>query len=158
MKTRTYETNSRLALRIPGEETKALGEKCKQYGFYLAGSAFEKIDQFPNHFFNTGFIISPEGEVILKYRKINASNNNIEISSSPVDVLNQYGPEELFPVAKTPIGNLGIFICYDAWYPEVARSLMVNGAEIMIGPMVPPGIPTGSEPGCWILDNRPRAR
>jgi predicted amidohydrolase len=36
MKTRTYETNSKLALRIPGEETKALGEKCKQYGFYLA--------------------------------------------------------------------------------------------------------------------------
>src|SRR5437879_3197497 len=49
MKTRTYETNSKLALRIPGEETKALGEKCKQYGFYLAGSAFEKIDEFPNH-------------------------------------------------------------------------------------------------------------
>src|SRR5713226_962969 len=157
MKTRTYETNSRLALRIPGEETKALGEKCKQYGFYLAGSAFEKIDQFPNHFFNTGFIISPEGEVILKYRKINASNNNIEISSSPVDVLNQYGPKELFPVAKTPIGNLGIFICYDGWYPEVARCLMVNGAEIMIRPMGPSGIPTVSEREWWILQNRSRA-
>jgi hypothetical protein len=90
MKTRTYETNSKLALRIPGEETNALGEKCKQYGFYLAGAAFEKVDGFPNHFFNTGFIISPEGEVILKYRKINASNNNIEISASPVDVLNRY--------------------------------------------------------------------
>ncbi len=157
MKPRTYETNSRLALRIPGEETKALGEKCKQYGFYLAGSAFEKIDEFPNHFFNTGFIISPEGEVILKYRKINASNNNIEISSSPVDVLNQYGPKDLFPVAKTPIGNLGIFICYDGWYPEVARCLMVNGAEIMIRPMGPSGIPTVSEREWWILQNRSRA-
>ncbi len=157
MKTRTYQTNSRLALRIPGDETKALGEKCKQYGFYLAGSAFEKIDQFPNHFFNTGFIISPEGEVILKYRKINASNNNIEISSSPVDVLSQYGPKDLFPVVKTPIGNLGIFICYDGWYPEVARCLMVNGAEIMIRPMGPSGIPTVSEREWWILQNRSRA-
>ena len=59
MKTRTYEGNSKLALRIPGEETKALGEKCKQYGCYLAGTAFEKLDEFRNHFFNTGFMLSP---------------------------------------------------------------------------------------------------
>src|SRR5579859_4852530 len=103
MGTRTYETNSQFALRIPGEETAALGEKCKQYGFYLAGAAFEKVEGYPNHFFNCGFIISPEGEVILKYRKINSSNNNIEISSSPVDVLDTYPEQELFPVVKTPI-------------------------------------------------------
>ena len=157
MKTRTYETNSRFALRIPGEETKALGEKCKQYGFYLAGAGFEKDDRFPHHFFNTGFIISPEGEVILKYRKVNSSNNNIEISASPVDVLSQYGPQELFPVAKTPIGNLGMFICYDGWFPEVARCLMVNGAEVMIRPMGPSGIPTMSEREWWIWQNRSRA-
>ena len=157
MKTRTYETNSKFALRIPGEETRALGEKCKQYGFYLAGAAFEKVDEFPNHFFNTGFIISPEGEVILKYRKINSSNNNIEISASPVDVMKKYEPKELFPVVKTPIGNLGIFICYDGWFPEVARCLMVNGAEVMIRPMGPSGIPTVSEREWWIMQNRNRA-
>ena len=157
MKTRTYETNSRFALRIPGEETRALGEKCKQYGFYLAGAAFEKVDEFPNHFFNTGFIISPQGEVILKYRKVNSSNNNIEISASPVDVLKQYGPQELFPVVKTPIGNLGLFICYDGWFPEVARCLMINGAEVMIRPMGPSGIPTVSEREWWIWQNRSRA-
>jgi predicted amidohydrolase len=157
MKTRTYETNSRFALRIPGEETAALGEKCKQYGFYLTGAAFEKVDEFPNHFFNTGFVISPQGEVILKYRKVNASNNNIELSASPVDVLDRYGPEELFPVVKTPIGNLGMFICYDGWFPEVARCLMVNGAEVMIRPMGPSGLPTVSEREWWISQNRNRA-
>src|SRR5579862_967615 len=157
MKTRTYETNSKLALRIPGEETRALGEKCKQYGFYLAGAAFERIDGFPNHFFNTGFIISPEGEVVLKYRKVNASNNNIEISASPVDVLNRYEPKELFPVVKTPIGNLGMFICYDGWFPETARCLMINGAEVMIRPMGPSGIPTVNEREWWVMQNRNRA-
>jgi predicted amidohydrolase len=157
MGTRTYQTNSQFALRIPGEETQALGEKCKQYGFYLAGAAFEKIEGFPNHFFNTGFIISPEGEVILKYRKVNASNNNIEISSSPVDVLAQYGPRELFPVVKTPIGNLGMFICYDGWFPEVARCLMINGAEVMLRPMGAAGVPTVSERDWWVWQNRSRA-
>jgi predicted amidohydrolase len=157
MRVRTYETNSKLALRIPGEETHALAAKCKQYGFYLAGSAFEKIDEYPNHFFNTGFIISPEGEVILKYRKINSSNNNIEISASPVDVLKTYGSKDLFPVVKTPIGNLGMFICYDGWFPEVARCLMINGAEVMMRPMGPSGVPTMQEREWWIWQNRSRA-
>jgi predicted amidohydrolase len=157
MGTRTYDTNSKFALHIPGPETRALGEKCRQYGFYLAGAAFEKVDDFPNHFFNTGFIISPQGEVILKYRKINASNNNIEISSSPVDVLEKYGPQELFPVVKTPIGNLGMFICYDGWFPEVARCLMINGAEVMIRPMGAAGVPTASERDWWVWQNRSRA-
>lgn len=157
MGTRTYQTNSQFALRIPGEETRALGEKCKQYGCYLAGAAFEKIDGFPNHFFNCGFIISPEGQVILKYRKVNASNNNIEISSSPVDVLDKYEPKELFPVVRTPIGNLGMFICYDGWFPEVARCLMINGAEVMIRPMGAAGVPTMAERDWWVMQNRSRA-
>jgi len=157
MATRTYQTNSQFALRIPGPETKALGEKCKQYGFYLAGAAFEKVDEFPHHFFNTGIIINPQGEIILKYRKINASNNNLEISSSPVDVLTKYGPQELFPVVRTPIGNLGMFICYDGWFPEVARCLMINGAEVMIRPMGAAGVPTLNERDWWIWHNRSRA-
>ena len=144
-------------MRIPGEETKALGEKCQQYGFYLAGTAFEKVDEFPNHFFNTGFIISPEGEVILKYRKVNSSNNNLEISTSPVDVQKKYGPKELFPVVKTPIGNLGMFICYDGWFPEVARCLMINGAEVMLRPMGAAGLPTVLERDWWVWQNRSRA-
>jgi predicted amidohydrolase len=157
MGTRTFQTNSQFALKIPGEETRALGEKCKQYGFYLAGAAFEKVEEFPNHFFNTGFIIDPEGQIILKYRKINASNNNLEISSSPVDVLKKYGPEDLFPVVRTPIGNLGMFICYDGWFPEVARCLMIHGAEVLIRPMGAAGLPTVAERDLWIMQNRSRA-
>ena len=40
--------------------------------------------------------------------------------------------EELFPVAKTPIGNLGVAICYDWLFPEAIRQLAVNGAEVLI--------------------------
>jgi len=135
-RTRTYETNVKMAQPIPGEETDALGEKCKKYGFYLAGSMFEKDPEFPNHFFNTGFIIDPHGKVILKYRKINTSNNPIELSTSPHDVLEAYGndPEKIFPVVRTPIGNLGVYICWDGSFPEVARCLALNGAEVFIRP------------------------
>jgi predicted amidohydrolase len=135
-RTRSYKTNSALAISIPGEETGALGRKCVEYEIYLAGSAFERDPEYPNHFFNTGFIISPKGEVILKYRKINTTNNNIELSTSPHDVLSQYGndPVKIFPVVETPIGTLGMFICYDGMFPEVARCLALNGAEILIRP------------------------
>src|SRR5207244_7221374 len=46
--------------------------------------------------------------------------------------------------------NLGMFICYDGWFPEVARCLMINGCEIMMRPMDPSGIPTVSEREWWI--------
>jgi predicted amidohydrolase len=157
MGTRTYDTNSKFALRIPGEETEALSEKCRQYSFYLAGAAFEKTDEFPNHFFNTGFIIGPDGKVILKYRKINSSNNDIEISSSPLDVLKKYPSKDFFPVVRTPIGNLGIFICYDGWFPEVARCLMLNGAEVLLRPTGAAGMATTEARYWWVTQNRSRA-
>ncbi len=135
-RTRSFKTNSALAISIPGEETEILGKKCVEYGMYFAGTAFERDAEYPNHFFNTGFIISPEGKVILKYRKINTTNNDIELSTSPHDIMSRYGndPTKIFPVVETPIGNLGMFICYDGTVPEVARCLALNGAEILIRP------------------------
>ncbi len=54
----------------------------------------------------------------------------MEVNASPHD-LEGYG-EELFPVAQTPIGNLGVAICYDWIFPEVLRQLAANGAEVLI--------------------------
>jgi predicted amidohydrolase len=132
---RTYKTNKKLAVYIPGKETDALGEKCSQYGFYLSGSLFEVDDEYPKHLFHTGFIINPNGKVILKYRKVSPPSP-IEICSSPHVLMDRYGkdPDKIFPVARTEIGNLGIFICYDGMFPEIPRCLALNGAEILIHP------------------------
>ena len=53
-----------------------------------------------------------------------------EVHASPHD-LPDY-EEEMFPVAKTPIGNLGVAICYDWLFPEALRQLTANGAEVLI--------------------------
>ena len=86
-----------MASHIPGPETDLLSEMARKHELYLAGSKFELDDGYSGHLFNTGFIIDPNGEVILKYRKI-TTTPSIEASSNPGDVLGKYGndPESSF--------------------------------------------------------------
>ncbi len=133
----TWDRLSELAIELPGEETELLARKCREHRLYIAGSAFERDDpEFPGKIFNTGFIIDPAGELALKYRKINTSNNPRELCTSPHDVWDAYShdPEKLFPVLRTPYGNFGMYICYDGNFPEVARCTALNGAEVLIRP------------------------
>jgi formamidase len=88
---------------------------------------------------------------------------SIELSTSPHDVEDEYEakygwePENLFPVTDTPIGRLGTYICYDGHFPEVARALALNGAEVLIRPTAYLE-PWTSEPmDWWTVLNRARA-
>lgn len=135
-RTRTFELMQKMALKIPGEETTALANKCRQHDVIVAGSAYEIDDAHPGKVFQTGFIIDTSGEIVLKYRKLNTTNNPFELATSPHDILDDYGndPRKIFPVADTSLGKLGMMICVDAAYPEVARCLALNGAEVIIHP------------------------
>ncbi len=159
----TREDYLKLAITIPGEETEDLGKECKKYGIYFAAAAQEKDPEWPDRFFNTGFIISPEGKVILKYHKMNTMTNIVEYSMSPHDMMSRYKEKygwdlrSLFPVVETEIGKLGVFTCYDRMFPEVTRALAVNGAELLIQPnaWIEPfaSFPTD----WWTIINRVRA-
>lgn len=98
---------------------------------FLSGNAYELDDHFTNLYFQTSFIISPLGEIILRYRRLNSM-----FAATPHDVLNEYievyGAESLFPVAKTEIGNLACIASEEILYPEIARCLTLNGAEIFL--------------------------
>jgi len=127
------------AVYIPGEETDKLAEKAKKYGIYLSASIHEKDPEFPDYFFNTAFIMNPKGEIILKYRKVNPWIP-LELSTSPHDLLDDYN-DPIFPVVDTDIGKLACYVCYDQFFPEVARQLAFNGAEILIKPTIFPPYP-----------------
>lgn len=156
---RTHITNSRMARPMPGEETGRLGEKAKEHGCYIAGSMFEIDKDYPGHFFNTGFIIDPEGEIALKYRKINCSNSAVELSTSPGDIMARFDQslETLFPVLKTPIGNLATYICFDGMFPEMPRCFALMGAEVLIRPMGPQPTSGAEYVDIWRMGNRMRA-
>ncbi len=142
-----------LAPTIPGEETDFLGELCKEYGFYLAGQMQIKDDSIiKDRVFNAGFIIDPNGKVILKHIKTLVFQR--EPMVTPMDIwkvyVDKYGNdpvklcEAVYPVAKTDIGNIGLSICAEGSFPEMTRGLAVNGAEIIVrGQYVEPWIGNG---------------
>lgn len=122
-----------LLCTIPGPETDRFVEAAQKYNIYICpGSWLEKDPEYPNHIFNTAFIVGPEG-VILKYRKINNWEIGEYMYTSPHRIKDyDFKRDPAFPVVKTPIGTLGLAICYDFIFPEVTRELTMQGAEIIL--------------------------
>lgn len=121
------------SLRLDGPELATLGRAAASAGCYVAGMIYEVLDEFPGRFWNTAFILDPQGKVALVYRKLYAMTGK----TRPGDVYDEYlrrfgGPESLFPVLRTPFGNLGCLVCYDINFPEVTRCLALQGAEIFL--------------------------
>ena len=127
-----YHTNKGLlniCMEMPGEETDLLGKIAKKNRCYLAPGSWYEHDPEYGMMFNTFPLFDPKGNMILKYRKVNPWIP-LEPSMSPFDIPDY--KDEMFPVAKTDIGNLGLYICYDQMFPEVTRQLTANGAEILV--------------------------
>lgn len=123
------ELREKLAVPIPNEHTEKMLSKAKEFGLYIqSGSMLEIDEKWPGAVFNTTCLIGPEG-ILYKYRKVNPWIP-WEVHTSPHDIAGY--DEELFPVAHTPIGNIGAAICYDWLFPETLRQLTANGAEILV--------------------------
>ena len=128
----TDDIKSTQAVTIPGPETDVLAAKAKQYATYIAAVNLENDPLIPNNFFNTAFIINPEGKIILKYRKLNAA-----FGCSPHDVYDTYlnpvtGKRDCFPVVDTNIGRLSCFICGDLGMAEIPKIYTLKGADILL--------------------------
>ncbi len=120
---------AKLAVPIPNEHTERYCAKARELGVYIqTGTFLEEDARWPGKVFNTTCLIGPEG-IWYKYRKVNPWLP-WEVHTSPHD-LEGYD-EELFPVARTPIGNLGAAICYDWLFPEALRQLAAKGAEVLL--------------------------
>jgi predicted amidohydrolase len=126
------------SVSIPGPETARIGRLARELDAYIAGTLFEAIPEFPGRHFLTGFIVSPAGEVVLRYRKLYA----VSAKTRPGDVHRRYlelfGHESLFPVIATPLGRLGMVIAWDAIWPETMRALALRGAEVLLHPLGSP--------------------
>jgi len=159
------EMEANFAVTIPGPETDELGKKAKQYNAYIAAELYMvKDEDFPDRYFNVAFIISPEGEVIYKRYKAtsDAYEGGMLGNMNPHDIFDEFVEKKgggdimnaIFPVARTEIGNIGIAICHEGVYPEIARGLALNGAEIIIRPtLIEPAVMNGM----WEIQNRAHA-
>ncbi|AQG80158.1 nitrilase-related carbon-nitrogen hydrolase [Spirosoma montaniterrae] len=119
------------ALEIDGRIYEALSAVVQRQQIYFSGNVYEQDPFFPELYFQTSFIIGPNGDVLLRYRRLNSM-----FAPTPHDVwelyLDAYGYDSLFPVAKTNIGNLACIASEEILYPEVARCLSMRGAEVLL--------------------------
>ena len=132
-----HETFAReVAIDIPGPETERLGALARQWDIFIMAQAKAHHPEFPGRYFNVGFIIDPAGEVILRHHKL-VPLLPVEHSMTPHNVWDRwvelYGEnlDAFYPVADTEIGRLGIMMANEGSYPENARGLAMNGAEVL---------------------------
>jgi predicted amidohydrolase len=108
---------------IPGPATEFFGTLAKQHNLYIVAGLVERDGYLV---YNTAALIGPDGKLAGKYRKVTLPRGEIEGGIQP-------GSE--FPIFDTRFGKLGIMICYDGFFPEVARQLSIRGAEVIAWPV-----------------------
>src|SRR5262249_14956245 len=99
------------------------GELAKKHNCYIVPGLLERDGRLV---YNVAVLLGPDGKMIGKYRKASLPRGEIEGGITPGDE---------FPVFPTRFGKVGMMVCYDGFFPEVARQLALNGAEVIAFPV-----------------------
>ncbi|MEZ6042646.1 MAG: carbon-nitrogen hydrolase family protein [Planctomycetaceae bacterium] len=108
---------------IPGPSSKYFAGLAKEHGLYIVAGLVERDGPL---LFNVAVLLGPDGDVVGKYRKVTLPRGEIEAGITP---------GEEYPVFETRFGKVGMMVCYDGFFPEVARELTNNGAEVIAWPV-----------------------
>jgi beta-ureidopropionase len=144
---------------IPGPETDEIGKLAREWNVFIMAQAKARHKDWKDRFFNIGFIVDPDGKIILQHYKISALLP-VERSVSPHDIydwwIEKYGRtlDAFWPVADTKIGRLGIMMAMEGNYPENGRGLAMNGAEVVYRASMPAPF---TENDVFEISNRARA-
>jgi predicted amidohydrolase len=108
---------------IPGPSTEYFAKLAKKHDLYIVAGLVERADHLV---YNTSVLVGPDGKLVGKYRKVTLPRGEVEAGIAP-------GNE--YPVFETRFGKVGMMICYDGFFPEVARQLTGRGAEVIAWPV-----------------------
>lgn len=119
--------NFDLAEPIPGPSTEFYSKLAAKYHIVLVTSLFER--RAPGVYHNTAVVFDSDGKIAGKYRKMHIPDDPAYYEKF------YFTPGDLgFHPIQTSIGKLGVQVCWDQWYPEGARLMALQGAEILIYP------------------------
>lgn len=119
--------NFDLAEPIPGPSTDFYGNLARELGVVIVASLFEK--RAPGLYHNTAVVIEKDGSIAGKYRKMHIPDDPAYYEKF------YFTPGDLgFHPVDTSVGRLGVLVCWDQWYPEAARLMALQGAEILVYP------------------------
>lgn len=110
-----------LAQRIPGASVNVLAQRAAEFGVYVAFGmpAKEKVESI---LFNSAVLIGPDGELIGDYRKVHLKGEERMTFRAGFR----------YPIFETKFGNIGLLLGYDLAFPEAARTLALDGAELIL--------------------------
>ena len=116
-----------LAETIPGPSTERFGKLAKELGVVIVTSLFERRATGLYH--NTAVVIERDGSIAGKYRKMHIPDDPAYYEKF------YFTPGDLgFHPIQTSVGLLGVLVCWDQWYPEGARLMALQGAQLLIYP------------------------
>ncbi len=116
-----------MAESIPGPSTERFGALAKECGVVIVTSLFEK--RAPGLYHNTAVVLEKDGSIAGKYRKMHIPDDPAYYEKF------YFTPGDLgFKPIKTSVGNLGVLVCWDQWFPEAARMMTLKGADMLIYP------------------------
>jgi predicted amidohydrolase len=108
---------------IPGPSTDYFGTLAKKHNCYIVAGLLERERHLV---YNVAALLGPDGKFVGKYRKVALPRSEISGGITP-------GSE--YPIFDTRFGKLGMMVCYDGFFPEVARQLSLRGAEVIAWPV-----------------------
>jgi predicted amidohydrolase len=108
---------------VPGPSTEYFGRLAREHNLYIVAGLLERDGHLV---YNVAALIGPDGKFIGKYRKVALPRSEIAGGITP-------GRD--YPVFETRFGKLGMMVCYDGFFPEVARELANRGAEVIAWPV-----------------------
>jgi len=118
-------------IQIPGPEIARIAAHAKALGVWIAGNSYEVDPEWPGRYFQACWLVGPDERVALKYRRLNSL-----FTPSPhdfwTDYRERYSLRDIFPVADTPLGRLAAIASEEILFPELARCLMMHGAEVFL--------------------------
>jgi predicted amidohydrolase len=112
-----------VAESIPGPTTKRLGELAKELNAYVVAGIYERVGPV---IYNTAVMLDRKGALVGKYRKTHLPREEVEGGLTPGDS---------YPTFETDFGRVGLMICWDVQFPEPARALALQGAEVLLLPI-----------------------
>lgn len=119
--------NFDLAEPIPGPSTDFFGNQAKELGIVIVTSLFERRAAGLYH--NTAVVIERDGTIAGKYRKMHIPDDPAYYEKF------YFTPGDMgFHPIDTSVGRLGVLVCWDQWYPEAARLMALQGADMLIYP------------------------
>lgn len=131
---------------IPGPSSEVFQEIAKKYGVVIVVPIYEKAKSKSGkwEYHNSAVVIDEKGKLLPTYRKVH-------IPQDPGFYEKEYFKESDsgYKIYKTKFANFAVLICYDQWFPEAARSVRLEGAELIFYPTAIGNIVGYKEDGDW---------